>query len=759
MRTRILVFGLLTLVVAAFAQNGQNSISEKPWIGYGGPVDSSRYFDSRNITKQNVQQLQVAWTYPFGETVFHPIVVRHTVYGRGRNGSLVALDAHTGKELWVREGMQGMTTRGLNYWESEDGSDRRLIFSMNDYLQEIDARTGKSISTFGDDGVVDLREGLGRDPSSLTRVQSGTPGQVFKNLILLGSAPGEGYMSAPGDLRAFDVVTGKLVWTFHTVPHPGEFGYDTWPKDAWKYIGGTNAWGEISIDEKRGIAYFPTGSPTFDYYGADRIGMNLFSDCLIAIDARTGKRLWHYQTTHHDLWDFDNNSAPQLTTIRKDGRTIDVVALANKNGFLFVFDRVTGEPIWPIEERPVPKSDMPGEVTWPTQPFPTNPPPFVKQTLTKDDISPYNNMTPQQRATFMERFESAVSLGLYTPISEKWTVHIPGSNGGALFGTTSAEPSTGMVYVVGQNNPALIRLYKPGEGGRGGGGGGGRGANPPLPGEAIYRSQCQQCHGENREGAGAVPSLTTLAGRLDAAAIAAVVTNGRGQMPASPRLGPEEMDQLTAFLLTPAGGGRGGNAGARGGGGNGGRGAAPAGSGAPAELVVGSGGARQRPAAPGARGAGPQYPEGTNYVQYSINGQYGTIGTMMKPPYTVITAYDLNKGDIRWQTGFGDDPTLAAQGIRGTGMTQMRNSVIVTAGGLLFGFGGDSKIYAYDTDTGKVLWSSPLGGASGVRGSPVMYELDGRAYLLVPIGTASGGNVAPNPGAPSGYVTFALPAK
>jgi quinoprotein glucose dehydrogenase len=766
MRKSILVFTLLVLAVAFASQLEYPSLqaqtgSEKPWTSYGGHADSSRYFDSKNITKQNVQQLQVAWSYPYGEPVFHPIVAHGTIYGRGRNGSLVALDARTGKELWVREGMQAMTTRGLNYWESADGKDRRLIFSMNDYLQEIDAITGKSISTFGNDGAVDLREGLGRDPASIGRVQSGTPGQVFENLILLGSAPGEGYMSPPGDLRAYDVLTGKQVWSFHTVPHPGEFGYDTWPKDAWKYIGGTNSWGELSVDVKRGIAYFPTGSPTFDYYGGDRIGMNLFSDCLIALDARTGKRLWHYQTTHHDLWDFDNNSAPQLTTINKDGRTIDVVALANKNGFLFVFDRVTGDPIWPIEERPVPKSEMPGEQTWPTQPYPTNPPPFVKQSFTKDDINPYNNVTAQQRATFMERFESAVNLGLYTPISEKWTVHIPGSNGGSIFGTTSGEPSTGMVYVVGQNNPALIRLYKPGEGGRGGGGGGaggGRGAAAPaLPGEAIYQRQCQQCHGDNRAGAGAVPSLLTLTGRLDAAAIAAVVINGRGQMPASPRLGPEEMDQLVTFLLTPpAGGGRGG---ARGGGGGGGgqRGAGPAGSGAPPELIVGSGGTRVRPQ--GARGAAPQYPEGTGYVQYNINGQYGTIGTMMKPPYTTITAYDLNKGTIRWQTGFGDDPALAAQGIHGTGMSQMRNSVIVTASGLLFGFGGDSTIYAYDTDTGKVLWSAPLGGASGVRGSPVMYEIDGRAYLLVPIGTPAGNATAPHPGAPTGYVTFALPAK
>src|SRR5688572_10358026 len=422
MSTRIVVSGLLGLAVVTLVSRMEfqtslqaQTVIEKPWSAYGGHSDSSRYFDSKHITKENVQQLQVAWSYPYGETVFHPLIVRGTVYGRGRSGSLVALDARTGKELWVREGMQAMTTRGLNYWESKDGRDRRLIFSMNDYLQEIDALTGKTISTFGNDGVVDLREGLGRDPSSIGRVQSGTPGQVFENLILLGSAPGEGYMSPPGDLRAFDVLTGKQVWSFHTVPHPGEFGYDTWPRDAWKYIGGTNSWGEISVDEKRGIAYFPTGSPTFDYYGGDRIGTNLFSDCLIALDARTGKRLWHFQTTHHDLWDFDLPSQPTLGTINRNGTKVDVVIQASKQGFLFVFTRETGEPIWPIEERPVPKSTVPGEESWPTQPFPTRPEPVARQRITVDDISPL--LGPEEYKIAREKFLAARNEGLYTPPS------------------------------------------------------------------------------------------------------------------------------------------------------------------------------------------------------------------------------------------------------------------------------------------------------------------------------------------------------
>ncbi|HET7696590.1 MAG TPA: PQQ-binding-like beta-propeller repeat protein, partial [Vicinamibacterales bacterium] len=368
------VCAALMAYVAAVVTTTAQPWPDRWWTGYGGGADNSRYFPSKQITRGNVGRLEVAWTYPFGDAGSSPIVVRGVIYGRGRNGSLVALDAATGTERWVRESMTGMTSRGMHYWESADGRDQRLIFAMNSLLQEIDARTGKSVMSFGTNGVVDLRAGLdGRDPESIGNIQSTIPGEVFENLVIVGSATGEGYMSPPGDIRAYDVLTGRLVWTFHTVPRPGEFGYETWPKDAYKYIGGTNTWGEVSVDAERGIAFFPTGSPTFDYYGADRVGQNLFANCLIALDARTGKRLWHFQNVHHDLWDFDNVSAPQLTTIRKDGRNIDVVAMAGKTGYLYVFERATGTPIWPIEEKPVPtKTDVPGEVLWPTQPIPTN---------------------------------------------------------------------------------------------------------------------------------------------------------------------------------------------------------------------------------------------------------------------------------------------------------------------------------------------------------------------------------------------------
>ncbi len=288
--------------------------SSRSWRDYGGGPDSSKFVALNQITRDNVGKMTTAWTYPAGDTLnyqFNPIVVDDVMYVLAKNNSLVALNAATGEEIWIHANLRGIARRGVNYWESADRKDRRLLFQMNNYLQAIDARTGKSILTFGNNGLVDLKEGLGREGSTV-RAQSSTPGKIFQNLILLGSAVGEGYLSPPGHLRAFDVVTGKLAWTFHTVPQPGEFGYDTWPKDAYKYVGGANTWGEISIDEKRGIAYFPTGSPTYDYYGADRLGSNLFANCLLALDARTGKRLWHYQVVHHDLWDYDLTAAPQL---------------------------------------------------------------------------------------------------------------------------------------------------------------------------------------------------------------------------------------------------------------------------------------------------------------------------------------------------------------------------------------------------------------------------------------------------------------
>src|SRR5579871_2251372 len=508
------------------------------WRDYAGSPEGTRYMPLTQINKNNVGQLEVAWDYPYAETQFNPVVAHGVIYTKARNKSLVALDAQTGKEIWIHDGLPGMTERGVNYWESKDGSDRRLILWQGDYLQEINAKTGKIIRDFGKNGAVDLRDELGRDSNKI-RVQSGTPGKVFENLIIVGSAVGEGFFSAPGDLRAYNVLTGKLVWQFHTVPHPGEYGYESWPKDAWLYIGGVNTWGEISVDSKRGIAYFPTGSPTYDFYGADRVGNNLFSDCLIALDARTGKRLWHFQNVHHDLWDYDNVAAPILTTITQNGRKVDVVAMAGKTGYLYVFDRVTGEPIWPIEEKPVStKTDSPGEVPSPTQPFPSVPPPFTKHTFTADDVNPYV-LTPEKRAEYKAQVAKAYYGGPFTPIGFEDVVHMPGNHGGANWGMTSADPNDGTVYVMAFNTPAIIRLGRPTEARPGRGQGGGQAAGGP--GGALYAQSCATCHNADRSG-GLGPNLVNITARMSAAQVRSTIVEGKGQMPGFHQLSNDDLD-------------------------------------------------------------------------------------------------------------------------------------------------------------------------------------------------------------------------
>jgi quinoprotein glucose dehydrogenase len=744
------VVAVLVLGAAAMSASDHD---RRDWRDYGGGPDNSKFTTLKRIDKSNVSRLEVAWTYPYGETLFNPIVVRGVIYGKGRNSSLIALDAATGKEIWIHDGLEGITRRGANYWESKDGKDRRLIFSIGDYLQELDAATGKSIRAFGTNGVVDMREGLGRDPATIGRIMSNTPGKVFENLIILGSATGEAYFSPPGDLRAYDIVTGKLAWQFHTVPHPGEFGYDTWPKDAWKYIGGTNTWGEITVDPEHAIAFFPTGSPTFDFYGADRHGTNLFSDCLIALDARTGKRLWHFQNVHHDLWDYDNTSAPQLTRIRQNGRTIDVVAMAGKTGFLYVFNRLTGEPIWPIEERPVAtRTDVPGEEVWPTQPFPTKPPPFARQTFTADDINPFL-LTPAEQERFKRRVASARNDGLFTPIGFSDVIHMPGNNGGSNFGSTSANPTDGTVYVISYDIPAIIRLLTPEEAAVRGGRGGLAGA-----GDAVFQRDCQACHGPDRAGTPNGPSLIGVGNRLSAEEIHSIVVDGNGRMPPLTHLTQIDVDAVVAYVASADSAGRGGF------GGRGGRGAAPVTF--PPGPVIESGPAVVRVnkgvmVGYGGRVGGPQaYPEGVEAPteRYTMNG-YGLYSNIVKPPFTTLTSYDLNNGTIKWQVPLGDDPRLSSKGVTGTGTAgDFKFGVIPTITGLVFVAGGDDKIHAYDATTGKQVWESALGAAS--RGIPAMYEHEGRQYLLV---TASDPGVGPNrikrPELPQGFVAFALPAK
>ncbi|MBV8070339.1 MAG: PQQ-binding-like beta-propeller repeat protein, partial [Acidobacteriaceae bacterium] len=391
----VLLSALVLSRVFAHRSSELADTAHSGWSDFGGAPDSAQYSALAQINRSNVKQLEIAWTYSTHDAnkyFYNPLAANELIYVMARNNSIVALDAASGREAWVLASDPNtrlITNRGINYWQSADGTERRLFFASNNQLHALDARTGNLITSFGDNGSVDLKQGLGRDPDTLSLVQSTTPGRIYQDLLILGSATNEGYGSAPGDIRAYNVRTGKLVWSFHTIPHPGEFGYDTWPKDAWKTVGGANSWTELSLDQKRGIIYVPTASPKYNFYGGDRKGADLFGDCLLALDARTGKRLWHFQMVHHDIWDYDNATAPKLLTVTHTGEKVDVVAQAGKQGFLWVFNRLTGEPLWPIEERPVPRSNMPGEETWPTQPFPTNPPPFARQSFTAEDLSPY----------------------------------------------------------------------------------------------------------------------------------------------------------------------------------------------------------------------------------------------------------------------------------------------------------------------------------------------------------------------------------
>ena len=687
------IFGI-TLAVGAFAAEPYTV-----WKEHLGGIDSAQYSALKQIDRSSVRRLEQAWFYPAGDNGFrfgfNPTVIDGVMYIMGVHNSLVALDAATGKMIWKfdpQDAKTSMSHRGVAYWENQDRTDRRILFAAADQLQALDAQTGRPVQSFGDNGKVNLKIGLGRDPDKTRRVQSGDPGRVFENLLILGSAPGEEYESPPGDLRAYDVRTGKLVWTFHTVPHPGEPGYETWPPDAWKYVGGTNTWGEISVDEKRGIAYFPLGSPTYDFYGADRKGANLYSDCLLALDARTGKYLWHFQMVHHDLWDYDAVAAPKLLTIKHNGKDVDVVAQTTKQGFLFVFDRVTGKPIWPVEERKVPQSDVPGEQSWPTQPFPTAPPPFSRQAFTADDVNPFI-LDPKEIAKFKDAVAKSRNLGLFTPPALINTMEIPGNNGGANWGSTAVDPARGWLYVASKEYPSMLKLEEQQTNA-----GTFSVSDPPAQvGKAVYMANCRQCHQADLTGQmPEVPPVAGIVSKLGAEQVKKVVRNGQGQMPAFRKLSELELERLVTFLVAPD-----------------------------AAERMGPPMARRAPAVPALTPGNPKrYWTGYNYMNASDGFP------ALKPPFWVLTAYDLNAGKLKWQIPIGEVPELVARGIRNTGSIPTRGGPVVTAGGLIFAPSqSDRTIYAYDSETGKTLWARQIAGAPD--GVPAVYEVAGKQYLVM----------------------------
>ncbi len=700
--------------------------SHTTWSTYLGNADGSHYTALKQIDRSNVRRLQAAWSYDSGAGPyeFNPIVVGRTMYVLAKNTSIVALDAATGKELWTYRsrnlGPRTETHRGINYWQSSDGSDRRLLISFASNLEAINAANGKLITSFGKDGTVSLKEGLGRDPNSMRQIQSGTPGVVFEDLIILGSSTGEDYGSPPGDIRAYDVRTGRMAWIFHTIPHPGEPGHETWPKDAWKSAGGVNCWGEMSVDEKAGIVYIPTGAPVYDFYGADRKGNNLFADSLLALNARSGKMVWYYQLIHHDLWDYDAMAAPQLLTVKQNGKDIPIVAQASKQGFLYVFNRATGKPVWPIEERAVPASNMPDEEVSPTQPFPTAPPPFARQAFTAADVNPYI-LTPPDRARWKKVVENAANQGLFTPPGLTDTIEMPGNHGGVNWGMTAADPRNGTMYVVSMDIPAILKnehseppsLWQiPSQ------------AAPAVQGKAVYHFYCERCHGPERAGAPpAIPSLVNAPSTFGAETIKSVVNYGRNDMPAFPDLTDRLLNNLLLYLGNPAS--------------------------APEPVAF-----RNEPPAEPSNGAAEP-------VRYWSG--YGLQPSIIRPPWSVITAYDLNRGVIKWQVPLGNAPQGAPENLKDTGIMMSRNGPVVTASGLVFiATKDEGKLRAYDEENGKVLWETDLPAAS--EGVPAVYEIDGREYIVLCAASAKQTDV-PRDGPEQqtaepvhrSYIAFALP--
>jgi quinoprotein glucose dehydrogenase len=605
------------------------------WQAYGGGAHSSQYSALDQINRSNVATLDVAWTFPVaGTSIFNPVVIDGVMYLPAGGGALAAIDAATGKEIWRKDGVAPSGARGMNYWESPDRSDRRFLYLSGGALTAIDAQTGDVITSFGTNGRVDLRDAMERKPPGA--VNTSNPGRIFENVYIIPLPGGASYGGPPADVHAYDVRTGKLAWIFHSIPHEGEFGYDTWPAGAHTRSGGVHNWSEFTVDEQNGIAFIPFGSPRFDFYGGDRRGDNLYGNSLVAIDARTGTRIWHYQMIHHDLWDWDLPQAPKLLTIQQNGKPVDVVAQATKHGFLFVFERRTGRPIWPIEERPVPQSDVPGEWSSPTQPFPTRPAPFARQTFTEKDINPY--LPAEEQQALRERMRTLRNDGLFTPPSFEGSIQLPGHNGGANFGTSAVDPLAGEFYVVSKALPTVLRVALPGQGGRGGG--------------------------------------------------------ALGGGPSGPIVTPVQKAEMMAKAK---------------------------------ELVAQAG------------------PDGRVEMAspYEFMNTYSFGAAAIGPPWSRMTKYNLNTGEIVWQIPTGRVSAPPEMNMPSdTGVAYPRNAPLVTAGGLVFlATGPERKVRAYDRETGKELWVRDL--PSGSEGMPATYQVNGRQYIVLPVAT-TGGSFAAN---------------
>jgi len=652
--------------------NGQ---ARHDWPVYGGTPENDHYSPLSQITRQNVERLTVAWTFDTGESgglQTSPIEVNGVLYGLTPSQKVFALDAATGTLLWKFDSeIKGtQPDRGLAYWS--DGKDRRIVVGVMNFVYELDAASGHPIASFGKDGRIDLREDLGRDPA-LQSIYMTSPAVIYKDLMIVGGRESETLPASPGDVRAYDVRSGKLRWSFHTIPHPGEFGYDTWPKDAWKTSGAANNWAGMTVDVRRGIVYVPTGSAAFDFYGADRVGNDLFANCLIALKAETGERIWHFQGVHHDLWDRDFPAPPVLITVQHEGKKVDAVAQTSKQGFVFLFDRASGAPLFPIECRSYPPSDLPGEVASPEQCLPVKPAPYARQKLTENLLT---QRTPESHQWAVERFHTLRSEGQFVPFGvEKDTVIFPGFDGGAEWGGAAADPETGILYVNSNEMAWTASLAKNTE------------ENSP---KSLYMNQCAVCHGETMAGSPpAIPSLVGVGKRLSTADMLATIRNGKGRMQGFPNLQDDEMFALLSYLT------RGEDK---------------------AEL---------------------NSPAGSDLIKYHFRGYRRFLDPdgypAVAPPWGTLNAINLNTGEYVWKIPLGEYPELAAKGLKNTG-TENYGGPLVTAGGLLF-IGAtdfDKKFRVFDKATGELLWETTLPFSGNA--TPAAYEVNGKQFVVIAAG-------------------------
>lgn len=680
------------------------------WPEYNGDGARSHYSALNQINTGNVRRLKIAWRYASGgaDTVgnrtqmqCNPIIVKGILYGVSADRQAFAVDASTGQPRWKTRlsDTGGTTSRGVTYWS--EGREQRIFFGAGQWLYALDPNTGNPIENFGQQGRIDLKPGIDR-PGADDYVRANTPNVVYKNSLIVGARVGEGAEALLGDIRAFDVRRGQLIWTFHTIPQPGEYGYDTWqPSLPRQRLGGANAWAGMAIDRQRGIVYAPTGSAAFDFYGGNRHGNNLFANCLIALDANTGKRLWHYQMVHHDIWDRDLPAPPNLLTVTQNGpngrpRRIDAVAQTTKQGHIFVFDRVTGKPLFPIEERPFPTDGMPGEWVSPTQPIPLKPAPFTKQSFTVNDINPW----AADRPALVAQLEKARTGSPYIPMSSTMTVFYPGTDGGAQWGGSATDPE-GVIYIPAKQNPVYSSLIEQKQ----------SVANGSVTGAQLYARHCGACHGaadtsDRRQGNhdGSYPSLLEIRGRLSAEAIHRVLLTGQGMMPAFSQLADGQRKAIVDFIMNKT---------------------------ATAQTIQ----------------AGKS---GAPYRHSGYNRWYDKNGyPVSTPPWGTLTAIDLNTGEHRWQVPLGEYKELTQKGIAPTG-TDNYGGAVVTTGGLLFiAATRDGQFRAIDRKTGKTLWQVQL--PAGGFATPATYSVGGRQFVVIACG---GGRFGLKSG--DQYVAFAL---